>query len=156
PKWAVEGLAMLSECTGGDEWDIAVRKWTELERAYGLKSSSTPLPTTGRPGAIGAWIKNGRRLNKIPLINLETHVPGWWEWWGGIAPAWRKKDAAGRPIIGGHGSWGDLVRPGGNGMLTVLLGLAWWYKTEGKTTAEWVAAVKDVAWVLGGLLSEAR
>ncbi|KAJ7484070.1 hypothetical protein B0H11DRAFT_1914542 [Mycena galericulata] len=28
PKWAVEGLAMLSECTGGDEWDIAVRKWS--------------------------------------------------------------------------------------------------------------------------------
>ncbi|KAJ7475636.1 hypothetical protein B0H11DRAFT_1640478, partial [Mycena galericulata] len=147
PKWAAEGLAMLVECTGGKEWDGAVRKWTELERAYGLKNSITPLPTTGRPKAIAVWIKNGRRPTKIPPIDLNILVPAWWEWWGAISPPWRKKNAAGRPIIGGHGGWGDLVRPGGNGMLTVLLGLAWWYKTEGKSTADWLAGVNNVEWV---------
>ncbi|KAJ7880239.1 hypothetical protein B0H14DRAFT_3434497 [Mycena olivaceomarginata] len=51
-----------------------------------------------------------------------------------------------------------LGHPGGNGMLTVLLPLVWWRRGEVKEVAseEWVAAVRDVAWVLKGLLSAAN
>jgi hypothetical protein len=43
-------------------------------------------------------------------------------------------------------------------MLTVLLLLVWWRQGEVKEVAseEWVAAVRDVAWVLKGLLSVAN
>jgi hypothetical protein len=41
-------------------------------------------------------------------------------------------------------------------MLTALLCLGWWRRTEGKATEDWLAAVEDVKWVLAGLVSEAK
>jgi hypothetical protein len=38
----------------------------------------------------------------------------------------------------------------------VLLALAWWREEETKPLMSWLAAVKDVGWVLSGLLTSAR
>ncbi|KAJ7912794.1 hypothetical protein B0H13DRAFT_1613087, partial [Mycena leptocephala] len=156
PTWMREGFGLLWECEGGREWNEAVVKWVDLERAYGLVNSTTPLPKPGRPDAIGAWVKGGRSTSKMPPIKLPKHAKDWWKWWASLAPSWRQRDDAGRPIIGGHGPWGGLVKPGGNGMLTALLCLGWWRRTEGKATEDWLAAVEDVKWVLAGLVSEAK
>jgi hypothetical protein len=86
-------------------------------------------------------------------------VSKWWDWWTSLAPAWRKKDETGHPTIGEEkGDWGSLVHPGANGMLTVLLPLTWWrLGEEGNVASDgWVAAVRDVLWVLQGLLSAAK
>ncbi|KAJ7797532.1 hypothetical protein B0H14DRAFT_3493682 [Mycena olivaceomarginata] len=64
----------------------------------------------------------------------------------------------GRPAISEVvGDWGVLAHPGGNGIMTVLL-LVWWRrgeKSEGPSE-DWAAAVRDVLWVLKGLLSAAK
>jgi hypothetical protein len=39
PTWMKEGFALLWAFKGGREWEEAVVKWTELERAYGLVNS---------------------------------------------------------------------------------------------------------------------
>jgi hypothetical protein len=39
PKWMSDGFHLLWDCEGGQEWDEAVVKWTELERAYGFVNS---------------------------------------------------------------------------------------------------------------------
>ncbi|KAJ6475838.1 hypothetical protein C8R47DRAFT_927877, partial [Mycena vitilis] len=80
----------------------------------------------------------------------EVLVKKWWEWYCSLSPSWRKKDDAGRPMIeeGASSDWGSLVHPGANGMLTVLLPLVWWRQgEEGPASEDWLAAVRDVAWV---------
>ncbi|KAJ7469894.1 hypothetical protein B0H11DRAFT_1722909, partial [Mycena galericulata] len=155
--WMTDGYAVLSGCKGGKEWDGAVKEWMELERAYGFESSSKALPTAGRPAAIHAWTKGGRRPNKPPPLAVESFEKDWWAWWSGMAPAWRMKNAEGRPLQGGTGEWGSLKHPGANGLLMVMLGLAWWReKEEEVASTSWMAAVTDVAWVLRGLKREAE
>ncbi|KAJ7736396.1 hypothetical protein B0H14DRAFT_2408355, partial [Mycena olivaceomarginata] len=155
PIWMKNGFALLWGFKGGREWDEVVIKWTELESAYSLINSTTPLPKAGRPDAIDKWVKGGRST-KPPEIVLNKHIETWWSWWGRLAPSWRDRDERGRPVIGKQGPWESLVWPGGNGMLTAILCLGWWLEAEGDTTEDWHAAVKDVKWVLEGLLSNAK
>ncbi|KAJ7156376.1 hypothetical protein C8R46DRAFT_846704, partial [Mycena filopes] len=148
PKWMVDGFGMLSSRDRGPEWSATILEWTRLERAYGFQHSTKPLPTAGRPKVIHEWTKGGRSTTKTPSkFVLTEHISSWRGWWDGIAPSWRVRDGNGCLLTEKEGPWGDLVRPGGNGMLTVLLCLAWWYDGEGKTTEEWVAALKEVKWV---------
>ncbi|KAJ7840491.1 hypothetical protein B0H14DRAFT_2314042, partial [Mycena olivaceomarginata] len=130
-----------------------VKTWTLLEEAYGFQTSTAALPSKSglRPAEVAQWIKYGQSTTReIQVENHEKLVKKWWEWWTSLAPEWRKKDENGRPAIGDEGGdWGALGHPGGNGMLTVLLPLVWWRRGEVKEVAseEWVAAVRDVAWV---------
>ncbi|KAJ7036477.1 hypothetical protein C8F04DRAFT_953941 [Mycena alexandri] len=148
------GFEILWGCKGGKEWDQLVVNWCKLERAYGLKNSTTPLPAAGRPQAIGDWVKGGRSTTRKPKIVLEDHIASWIAWWDGMAPDWRIRDAEGNLLREREGAWGRLVRPGGNGMLTALICLVWWLEGEGKTTERWLAAVRDANWVVEGLVRE--
>ncbi|KAJ7631950.1 hypothetical protein DFH06DRAFT_1004635 [Mycena polygramma] len=146
---------------GVPDWDLAVRTWTLLEAAYGFQSSAATLPATPglRPSEVAQWIKHGRSITRP--TEVEDHdmlVEKWWEWWSDVNPDWREKDGQGRPVIGEQsGDWGTLVHPGANGILTALLLLVWWREGEtGAPTELWLAAVRDVGWVLTGLLSAAR
>ncbi|KAJ7086811.1 hypothetical protein B0H15DRAFT_755779, partial [Mycena belliarum] len=145
--WMMDGYAILAACAGGDGWLEAVRTWTELERAYGFKTSSKPLPTDGRHPALHEWTKCGRRVDKAPVFKLEEFQSAWWVWWSAMSPEWRVKDGQGRPVAGKQGPWGALVHPGANGLLMVLLALAWWRGKEGAPSPGWLAAVKDMGWV---------
>ncbi|KAJ7429151.1 hypothetical protein B0H11DRAFT_1614496, partial [Mycena galericulata] len=148
-KWMTDGFEVLEGCAGGKGWSEAVQRWTELERAYGFATSvRLTLPTTGRPVAAHAWTKGGRRPNKPPVFDLKTFITDWWAWWGALAPAWRARDALGHPKPGNDGPWGILVHPGANGLLMVLLALAWWRNEEELASEGWLAAVQDVGWVL--------
>lgn len=116
-----------------------------------------------RPAEVGQWIKYGRSTTRATIVeDQEKLVKKWWEWWISLAPAWHKKDDTGRPTIGQEsGDWGALIHPGTNGMLTVLLPLVWWkLGEEGEegdvASDDWVTAVRDVSWVLQGLLSAAK
>ncbi len=98
-----------------------------------------------------------RRYDKTPIIKDEaSYAMLWWLWWGGLQPEWREMNERGRPIIGGRGSWERLERPGQNGLLLVLLALAWWGEVASPTTKEdWLAAAKDVAWVVSQMAANA-
>ncbi len=98
-----------------------------------------------------------RRYDKTPPIKDEpSYAELWWLWWSGLQPEWREKDEHDRPIIGGEGSWDCLERPGQNGLLLVLMSLAWWGEVASPTTkTDWIAAVKDVAWVVSQMAANA-
>ncbi|KAJ7312914.1 hypothetical protein DFH08DRAFT_717092, partial [Mycena albidolilacea] len=163
PKWMRDGAKLLQGCPeGGSEWKEAVANWTALEETYGLKSSSANLPSPGkvRPEEVHQWLKNARSTTKKVIVKShEMLVKDWWNWWSALAPAWREKDGVGRPKIGEeNGEWGDLIHPGANGLLMVLLPLVWWREGEPGNAAgeDWLSAVRDVSWVLERLLSAAK
>ncbi|KAJ7735419.1 hypothetical protein DFH07DRAFT_753867 [Mycena maculata] len=147
---------VLEGCAGGTGWNTAVRRWTELERAYGFETSSRALPTEGRPAAVAKWTKWGRKPDKPPTVELESIKADWKKWWVVLAPEWRQKNDVGELVQGGQGPWGDLVHPGANGILMVLLVLVWWCEKEESASESWLAAVRDVGWVLDELLAEAE
>ncbi|KAJ7803728.1 hypothetical protein B0H14DRAFT_2192681, partial [Mycena olivaceomarginata] len=155
PTWMKEGFALLWVFKGGREWEEAVVKWTELERAYGLVNSVRRTDNAAAKGWAARGhrqvVKGGRSTKPLEIV-LDKHIKAWWSWWAGLAPSWREQDEHGRPVIGKQGPWEVLVRPGGNGMLTAMLCLGWWLAAEGKATEDWHTAVKDVKWVLEGLL----
>ncbi len=72
-----------------------------------------------------------------------------WSWWSSINPSWRLRDEKGRLVVGagGSGPWEELLRPGQNGLVSVLVCLMWWFRKDGET-AGWKEIVKDVLWVM--------
>ncbi|KAJ7846844.1 hypothetical protein B0H14DRAFT_2357400 [Mycena olivaceomarginata] len=165
PKWMKDGFTLLDACPTGEveDWGAAVEIWVRLEEAYGFKSSiSLVLPSRAglRPAEVGQWIKYGRSMTRETQVEDQGMLKTkWWEWWTSLAPEWRDKDASGRLRIGETtGEWGSLAHPGANGILMVLLPLVWWRRAEGseRATDEWVATVRDVGWVLQGLLATAK
>ncbi|KAF8210704.1 hypothetical protein K438DRAFT_1450183, partial [Mycena galopus ATCC 62051] len=144
--WMKEGYSILERCHGGEGWVEAITRWTELERTYGFKTSTKGLPTEGRPAAVHKWSKYGRSPKKAPELD-PNFDERWWEWWGNLLPPWRQRNSKGLPEPGKQGPWGVLIHPGANGMLIVLLALAWWRGSEALASESWVAAVKDVGWV---------
>ncbi|KAJ7260022.1 hypothetical protein B0H12DRAFT_1014217, partial [Mycena haematopus] len=153
--WMRDGHAMLVACEGGEGWLETVAQWTQLERAYGFKTSTKALPTEGRPSAVHKWSKYGRNPQKAPVLD-DNFPECWWGWWSALAPTWRPRNSAGHPEAGSQGPWGALVHPGANGMLMVLLALAWWRDSEATASESWMEALKDVGWVLSSLLTSAR
>ncbi|KAJ7920717.1 hypothetical protein B0H13DRAFT_1605096, partial [Mycena leptocephala] len=110
-----------------------------------------PLPTEGRPKAVHLWTKSGRNPKKPPSLQADF-TEHWWAWWSALALPGGSETAR----LGNEGPWGELVHPGANGILMVLLALAWWREEETTPSMSWLAAVKDVGWVLSGLLTSAR
>ncbi|KAJ7711571.1 hypothetical protein B0H16DRAFT_1343631 [Mycena metata] len=162
-KWMSDGYTILERCPGGEDWHKALELWTDLERTYGFKSSPKALSKEGRPDAVSTWTKYGRRTDKAPALKVpvDEFATQWWAWWAALAPLWRATNAQGRlqpgdDAQGADGPWEGLVHPGANGILIVLLTLAWWREEEGEESETWSSAVQDVKWVLGGLLINAR
>ncbi|KAJ6592932.1 hypothetical protein B0H19DRAFT_1245728 [Mycena capillaripes] len=81
-RWMQDGHLILAGCAGGEGWHKAVSKWTELERAYGFKTSSKALPKPGRPEAVQVWTKYSRRVDKPPPlgVSVEKFSTEWWDW----------------------------------------------------------------------------
>ncbi|KAI0730522.1 hypothetical protein C8Q76DRAFT_612154, partial [Earliella scabrosa] len=151
PAWIREAyIHMNTKSASESNFARALVLWTELERAYGWKTSNKSLGAKNRPEAIGRWLRVDRRvLSKVPTMPPESdYADCWWTWWSGLQPAWRLRSDSGRPTVGGMGAWDDLRIPGKNGMLIVLLSLFWWHDIAVTTRGEWDAALTDVLWVL--------
>jgi len=79
-----------------------------------------------------------------------------------MQPDWRQKDKASWPpsraLPSPNVDWGRLSRVGPNGFFLVMLTLAWWAETVGKSTtpryAEFEVAIKDVHWVLSEMIEQ--
>ncbi|KAJ7840017.1 hypothetical protein B0H13DRAFT_1649828, partial [Mycena leptocephala] len=108
-------------------------------------------PTTKRPKAVGAWVKNARK-GTPEIVGAETIEREWWAWWGAINPGLRERDQDGKPIQQGEGSWSMLSCPGQNGFLNVIVCLKWWYGEMETVSDGWKLVVADVKWVLKGML----
>jgi hypothetical protein len=65
----------------------------------------------------------------------------------------------GRWVASGRGAWDNFLKPGPNGMLSILTCLKWWFDKEVllgiEVTDGWVEAIADLIWVLQGLIEAA-
>jgi len=79
-----------------------------------------------------------------------------------MQPDWRQKDkrlwppSRALPPLGVD--WGRLSRVGPNGFFLVMVTLAWWAETVGKSMTpqytEFEVAIKDVHWVLSEMIQQ--
>ena len=77
----------------------------------------------------------------------------WNSWWWGMQPSWRDPDIPfNLPSEVPAGSWSNMLCGGPNGVLLVVLALAWWLKSSTGTNSSLIKeAAVDVTWVLGQL-----
>ncbi|KAH7905084.1 hypothetical protein BJ138DRAFT_1018193 [Hygrophoropsis aurantiaca] len=169
PKWLSGAYEDISRIPLGQEYTHLLSLLVELETAYHFQNKMRGIPKSGRPAQLDRWIANGRgRGNKPPLVtNATKYSQGFWDWWGGLQPSWRKQDAKFHPIqsLPYGAEWGELKCPGVNGMLSVVASIYWWGcavlgRVEGVVDSgsreEWESAQADVTWVLEGLLIQSR
>ncbi|KAJ7054009.1 hypothetical protein C8F01DRAFT_918560, partial [Mycena amicta] len=117
------------------------------------------LPATNRPVQVHNWNRNHRVTKPAycGIRDIAQFLREYWAWWMGMQPVWREKTREGRPGSADRNgeSWGTLVAPGINGMLSVFALLYWW-GCEEKTQAtwptnDWVEAVEDATRVCASL-----
>ena len=87
----------------------------------------------------------------------EVNDPGeygdrWNAWWWSMQPSWRDPESPfDLPSEASAGSWPHLLCGGPNGLLLVILALAWWMKgsTQAGTNQSPIKeAALDITWVL--------
>ncbi len=100
-------------------------------------------------------MKNGRRAQaeQMPLPrNREKYGTLWETWWQSVQPTWRGKALA--HTIPSSGDWAPLLCGGANGLVLVILALAWWMQADsesGNTDPRITVAIDDVSWALVNL-----
>ncbi|PBK61729.1 hypothetical protein ARMSODRAFT_844667, partial [Armillaria solidipes] len=119
----------------GGRWKdiLAGYKVFEGRAGFGdLKGSSHTLPSNNRPPEVAAWIKNYRRIHPdISEASLDSFAAKWWKWWIGMQPEWRDVLGKEGPLeisdrVRKGSDWSGLNKPGQNGLISVVVSLAWW------------------------------
>jgi hypothetical protein len=90
----------------------------------------------------------------MPVVNdPEEYGDRWNAWWWGMQPSWRDPDIPfNSPSEVPADSWSHMLCGGPNGLLLVVLALAWWMKSStGADSSPIKEAALDVTWVLGQL-----
>lgn len=90
----------------------------------------------------------------MPVVDdPEGYGDRWNAWWWGMQPSWRDPDIPFvLPSEVTAGSWSNMLCGGPNGVLLVVLALAWWIKSTTGTDSSMIKeAALDVTWVLGQL-----
>ena len=90
----------------------------------------------------------------MPVVNdPKEYGDRWTTWWWSMEPSWRDPELPSYlPSEIPDGSWSNMLCGGPNGLLLVVIALAWWmkYRTEADSSLIKEAAL-DVTWVLGQL-----
>jgi len=109
---------------------------------------------------VAIWLKNGRRTqeNQMPVVNdPKEYGDRWNAWWWSMQPSWRDPESPfDKRSDASAASWSHLLCGGPNGLLLVIMALAWWMKSStqaGTNPASIEEAALDVTWVLAQLQS---
>ncbi|KAJ7053399.1 hypothetical protein C8F01DRAFT_991784 [Mycena amicta] len=162
--WLCNVYGELTGVNLGATYNDTLAAYFSLEAAYGYANGTGRLATEHRPQQVAAWMRAKRIARPAYCGITDTTAFGtkFWAWWMGNQPAWRETTGEGRPGSAERKgeSWGGLVAPGVNGMLTAVVMLYWW-GCEDKTrdawpTYDWVDAVLDVGRVCESLRDEAE
>jgi hypothetical protein len=92
----------------------------------------------------------------MPEVNdPKEYGDRWNAWWWSMQPSWRDPESPfTMPFEASAGSWSHLLCGGANGLLLVILALAWWMRSSCGTESSLIQeAAIDVTWVLGQLRS---
>jgi hypothetical protein len=145
PKWFVNAVVMARSVSWGGTWVTLLESWLKYQRRSDLGDDGK-LRTAGRPACIAAWIARARSPTWRPQINdVAQFEKEFWSWWNGLQPEWRESTES------NDGDWGDLRKPGANGIVSVVAALFYWGTTLGdhrEDSLGWSRAVEDVDWVL--------
>ena len=90
----------------------------------------------------------------MPVVNdPKEYGDRWNAWWWSMQPSWRDPEAPfDMPSEASAGSWSHLLCGGPNGLLLVILALAWWIKCSTRTNLSPIEeAAIDLTWVLAQL-----
>ncbi|PBK88773.1 hypothetical protein ARMGADRAFT_936875, partial [Armillaria gallica] len=81
------------------------------------------------PSQVNVWIQNARKQDPTPIMNRSAFASLWWFWWQKLQPGWRGLEGKGpfglERRIQNEGEWTALVKPGQNGLYSVVTSLAW-------------------------------
>lgn len=107
-----------------------------------------------RPPVIHRWIQAGRIKTFVgTAANPKAFGEAWWLWWIALqAPSRSVKE--GRPIRESDVDLSKIVIRHRNGIITILMTLAWWRQGMGNHPdsssihADWLEAVDELQWVL--------
>ncbi|KAJ7772153.1 hypothetical protein B0H14DRAFT_3164805 [Mycena olivaceomarginata] len=131
----------------------------ERGRNWGLEWA---MSAKNRPQRVGGWISRGRKWTLPPTLGAELGtreteglwVNEWWKWWQTLQPEERLlfDNELSRPDTA---NWSEMsAMYGRNGLLLVMATLCWWGEVAvgrglgSDAQEEWLAAVRDVTWVL--------
>jgi hypothetical protein len=92
----------------------------------------------------------------MPEVNdPKEYGDRWNAWWWSMQPSWRDPDSPfDMPSEASAGSWSHLLCGGPNGLLLVILALAWWMKcSNGINLSPIEEAATDITWVLAQIRS---
>ncbi|THU80791.1 hypothetical protein K435DRAFT_563900, partial [Dendrothele bispora CBS 962.96] len=173
PSWLKTMKSYLTQDLDGKEgawkalWEGAVESLVSLEASYHFQDSRKSLPTSNRPGAIQAWVKNARK-DRLPVTENDPMTFGnaVLDWWNSLQPDWRGLDQEGMVDIlerawlkEVEGQWGKLRCPGINGLSSIMACLRWWLDLnlqsgKGMPGDEWHVMLEDVVWVMDCLAQQ--
>ena len=92
----------------------------------------------------------------MPEVNDPKEYGDCWNaWWWSMQPSWQDPESPfDMPSEASAGSWLHLLCGGLNGLLLVILALAWWMKcSTGTNLSPIEEAAIDITWVLAQLKS---
>ena len=162
PLWFRDAYVLLSSRDLGPEFTALIDQFVQLEKrtdfAPGARSGG--FKSDNRPPEVHYWISRGRAME--PKISaVKDFAKSWWKWWRGLQPEWRAVlevdgllDSAYHPTLTGNEDWSAVDKYGRNAFFSVMATLLWWgvaLPGPANEDPDWIAAVRDVGWVLGGL-----
>ncbi|KAJ7064500.1 hypothetical protein C8F01DRAFT_983181 [Mycena amicta] len=162
--WLCDVYGELTGQNLGGAYNDGLEAFLALEATYEYEKGGGKLPALHRPVQVHNWIRNRRvaRPAYCGIPDTAKFSEEYWAWWMAMQPSWRPTMKDGRPGSAQRNgeSWGTMVAPGVNGMLTAFAALYWW-GCEEKTrntwpTSDWVQAVEDATRVCASLREEAK
>ena len=163
PSWFRDAHTLLSSQNLGAEFTALIEQFVQLEKrtAFAPGGRFEGFKSDNRPPEVRYWISRGRATE--PKISAVKDFEGsWWKWWKGLQPDWRAVlevegvlDSAHQPTLMGNEDWSAVDKYGRNAFFSVMATLLWWGAAlpgPANGDAHWMAAVRDVGWVLTGLL----
>ena len=105
-----------------------------------------------RPADLDAYIKNGRRT-PMKVNATATYEASFASWYANLQPQWRKSDD-GKFVAEGSGDWAIMLRPGANGFVNILAGVAGIAQVAKEEVLLYY--VRDVRWTIREVLAAQR
>ncbi|KAF9507844.1 hypothetical protein BS47DRAFT_1398232 [Hydnum rufescens UP504] len=166
-SWYAQHLEHADLLVASKHWGTLLANWASLEEdlANSEENSLSRLTSKNHPIAIHDWVKRAQSLTWMPDLSdakgLKAYGDKWHEWWAACQLTWRVKKPNSNEFLpsNGQGDWSILCIGGNNGLLLHVMALAWWGNAslhDVKETKWWTAAVKEVLWVLGHMLTSHR
>ncbi|KAA1480153.1 hypothetical protein DENSPDRAFT_754361, partial [Dentipellis sp. KUC8613] len=130
PAWVTEAKEFLTSGPKCPEWARIMDNWLDIESLMRYPDGANWLNTSKRPPQVAAWGKRGRDYGWVPQLGtLSSFASAWRAWWRSLQPEWRRDLENEWPMsrnVPAEESWSTLKKGGKNGLVTVLIPIAWW------------------------------